>query len=79
MISKRRERFEKVASKRVENIINFIDLLGNCSNKNNYEYSQDDVEKMFREIHRALKVASNSFESQVKKSNKNTFTFTFKD
>ena len=79
MISKRRERFEKVASKRVENIINFIDLLGNCSNKNNYDYSQDDVEKMFREIHRALKDASNSFDSQVKKSNRNTITFTFKD
>ena len=55
MRSKKRERFEKVASKRVQKIIDFIKLLGNCSNKNNYEYTEQDVDLMFKEINRTLK------------------------
>jgi hypothetical protein len=79
MDSQKRKRFEKVATKRVQNIIGFINLLGNCSNRNNYEYSEEDVAKMFREINLALKNANKSFETQFKKTKKVNFTFTLKD
>lgn len=75
MISKRRERFEKVASNRVQKIIDFMTLLGNCANKNNYEYSEKDVELMFREINRTLKETRILFDKELNKTNKEGFTF----
>ena len=49
MVTKR-ERFEKVAVARVNKIIKDLRWLGNCSNKNNYEYSEKDVKKIFSAI-----------------------------
>ena len=51
--SLKRQRFEKVASNRVQKILDFLNLLQNCSNRNNYEYTEDDVEHMFSEIQKA--------------------------
>lgn len=53
--SEKRLRFEKVASKRVQKILDTIDLLANCSNKGNYEYNEKDVEQMFSEINKHLR------------------------
>jgi len=70
----KRERFEKVAAKRVEKILHYFDLLGNCANTNNYEYNKADVEKMFKEIQKALNVTKNRFEIEMSK-NKRKFNF----
>jgi hypothetical protein len=75
MSSKRRERFEKVASNRVQKILDYLNLLGNCSNKNNYEYTEKDVDLMFREINKTLKESRILFDKELKKSNKGGFTF----
>ncbi len=66
----KRARFEKVATKRVEKILYYLDLLGNCSNKNNYEYTEEDVEKMFREIRKAFANAKKRFEIELDKKNR---------
>lgn len=71
----KRERFEKVASNRVQKIIDFLDLLGNCSNKNNYEYDERDVELMFREINKGVKEARILFDKEIGKTNKSGFKF----
>jgi hypothetical protein len=68
MRSKRRERFEKVASNRVQKVIDFLGLIGNCANKNNYEYSEKDVELMFKEINRAVKEARVMYEKEQNKT-----------
>ena len=39
----RRKRFTKVATNRVQKIIDYLNLLQNCSNRRNYEYDEDDV------------------------------------
>jgi hypothetical protein len=75
MSSKRRERFEKVASNRVQKIIDFLDLLGNCANKNNYEYTEKDVELMFKEINRALKETKILYDKEMGKTKKRGFKF----
>jgi len=75
MITKRRERFEKVASNRVQKIIDYLNLLGNCANKNNYEYTNKDVELMFKEINRTLKETRILYDKELKKTNKGGFTF----
>ena len=74
--SVKRARFKKVASARVTKVINYLNLLQNCSNRNNYEYDQEDVEFMFSEIQKAFKESKNAFLNELnKQSGKNGFAF----
>lgn len=73
--SEKRLRFEKVASNRVQKIIDYLNLLKNCSNRNNYEYTENDVEHMFSEIQKALKESRNTYNIELSKSNKSGFSF----
>lgn len=73
--SERRKRFEKVASKRVQFIIDKLDLLGNCSNRSNYEYSEEDVRKMFGAIKSRTKQIEALFKEELEKQNKSKFKF----
>lgn len=75
MNSTKRERFEKVASTRVQKIIDMLNLLQNCANTNNYEYSEKDVDLMFNEINKAYKDAKAAFVSAKNKEAKKSFTF----
>jgi hypothetical protein len=75
MENKRRERFEKVASNRVQKVLDYIQLLGNCANRNNYEYTEKDVELMFKEMNKALKEARIIFDKEINKTNKSGFKF----
>ena len=75
MISERRKRFEKVAENRVDKILECLRLLGNCSNKNNYEFTKQDVDFMFEEIRRALKEAQSRFEKEIKSNEQKKFKF----
>jgi len=75
MNTKKRERFEKVASTRVQKIINLLDLLGNCSNKNNYVFSEKDVDLMFSEINRVLRDTKNRFDFALNKKESKGFKF----
>lgn len=75
MSSVKRDRFEKVASNRVQKIIDFLGLLGNCANKNNYEYAEKDVNLMFKEISRALKETKTLYDKEFNKTRKKGFKF----
>jgi len=44
------ERFKKVASRRVQEILNKLRLLRNCANKSNYSYSDEQVRKVISTI-----------------------------
>ncbi|WP_296203618.1 hypothetical protein [Psychrobacter sp. UBA3962] len=69
MKNDRRDRFERVASKRVERVINDIRLLSNCSNTNNYEYTSSDVDKMLKAIKEELKLLEAAYKTGVRDSN----------
>lgn len=72
----KRERFTKVAATRVQKIIDTVNLLKNCSNRNNYEYDEEDVNHMFEEISKALREARNVYTNELnKKNNRTGFTF----
>lgn len=73
--STKRERFEKVASNRVENVLKNLRLLKNCANKNNYEYTQEDVDKMINEITKALKEVKAVYANEQGKQGTKGFTF----
>ena len=50
-------------------------LLQNCSNRNNYEYTESDVEQMFSEIAKALKEARSAYVGELNKVSKKGFKF----
>lgn len=47
-------RFKRVAENRTNKIIEQIRLLGNCANRSNYQYSEDEVERIFVAIEKEL-------------------------
>lgn len=73
-LNQKKDRFKRVASRRVENILNDIKSLSNCSNPNNYEYSQDDVNKMLKAIKEEFKIMETLFKKNLKDNN-STFNF----
>ena len=68
-IETNRERFVRIAEARTQKIIDMIDLLGNCSNQYNYEYTQKDVAKMFTAIENALKSSRARFTTENSSKN----------
>jgi len=50
----KRERFVRVAETRTAKVISMIRLIGNCSNRAVYEYSEADLEKIFGTIENSL-------------------------
>jgi hypothetical protein len=75
MNNPKRARFEKIASNRVQKILDTLMSLSNCSNKNNYEYSKDDADRMFRIIKEKVRETELVFQSKLNKSTSNTFKF----
>lgn len=57
----RHDRFKRIASKRVNEIIEKIRILGNCSNRSSYEYSEEEISKIFLEIDKHLKLTKTKF------------------
>lgn len=57
----KRERFIRVAEKRTQKILDMMRLLGNCANKNNYEYTKADVDKIINAIEQELDILKLKF------------------
>lgn len=57
----KRDRFVRLAEARTNKILEMMRLLGNCSSKTNYEYSDEDVKKIFNALERELKNTKNRF------------------
>jgi len=57
----RSERFKRIAAKRTNDILEKIRILGNCSNKSSYEYTEEEVNKIFSEIEKYLKLTRARF------------------
>ena len=54
-VESRDGRFKRIASSRTQRILNDLRLLGNCSNKIVYKYSEEEVNKIFLAIDKELK------------------------
>ena len=59
--SARRLKFAELASRRVNRAISAIASIGNLSNRSNYEWSEQDVRKILRELRRAVKEVEDRF------------------
>lgn len=67
MNNKRHENFKRLASSRTNEALKRIKILGNCSNRSHYDYTEEEVNKIFSEIEKKIR------------STKARFTFSNKD
>jgi len=51
----KRERFKRLATLRTNEILKRLKVLGNCANRQTYEYYEEDLNKIFGEIDRKVK------------------------
>jgi hypothetical protein len=68
------DRFVRIAEARTNKIINMIQLLGNCSNKGTYDYTKEDVRKIFGAIEEELRLAKSKFELGENEASRKAFT-----
>jgi hypothetical protein len=57
----RTQRFKRIATKRTNDIIRRIRILGNCSNRSAYDYTEEEINKIFGAIGKELKDANARF------------------
>jgi len=57
----RTARFKRIAENRTNQLIKMIRLLGNCSNKSSYSYTESEVKKIFSAIENELRESKARF------------------
>jgi ABC-type Fe3+-hydroxamate transport system substrate-binding protein len=58
------ERFRRLATSRTNAVLDKLRILGNLSNKQLYNYSEEDAEKIFNAINKEIKAIRNKFMHQ---------------
>jgi hypothetical protein len=66
-MNNKRDRFVKVASYRTNQALKYIRLISNCSNRNNYDYSDAEVNKIFSALDEELRITKLKFKSKKKR------------
>ncbi len=66
----KREKFVRIAEARTNKIIDTVQLLGNLSNANAYEYSKKDIDQIFKAIEEAVAEAKGRFNKSDSKGPK---------
>lgn len=62
MVEAKHDKFIRVAEARTNKIINMIRLLSNCSNTATYEYTDEDVKKIFSALESELKACKSKYQ-----------------
>ena len=65
--SDKMQRFEELGEKRMLEVIKKIRLIGNLSNKNNYEYTEKHVKKIIASLQNEINVLENKFKFEDEK------------
>ena len=61
------QKFRRIASARANRILDDLRLLGNCSNKSVYNYSEAEINKIFSTIEKEMKRIKLMFENDKKR------------
>ena len=51
----KRERFKRLAVYRTNQVLKRLKVLGNCANRGAYEYSEEEVNKIFNAVEKQIK------------------------
>lgn len=60
----KRDKFFELAERRTQAVLEKLRVLGNCSNRQAYEYSEADVEKIFDAIDEQVRLTKARFEDR---------------
>lgn len=63
----RAQRFKRIATYRTNEVLEKLRLLGNLSNKANYEYTEDELNKIFSAVEFQIRVIKAKFSSSKRK------------
>jgi hypothetical protein len=56
-----RDRFKRLATQRTNSVLRRLKVLGNCANRSVYEYTEEDIAKIFSEIERSVREIKSKF------------------
>lgn len=70
MAETKHEKFIRVAESRTNKIIDMVRLLGNCSSIATYEYTDEDVKKIYTAIEQELKICKSKYQDTSNKESK---------
>lgn len=73
MAESKNERFRRLATTRGDRLIREISLLGNLSNRKNYEYNAEEVDRLFEPIEMEIKAVRALFDPEASSPRKVTF------
>ena len=51
----KQDKFKRLASQRTNEVIKKLQILGNCANRGIYEYSKEDIAKIFNTIEKVTR------------------------
>lgn len=54
-INEKKENFKRLAEYRTNEVIKRLRVLGNCANRSAYDYSMEDINKIFSAIEKAIR------------------------
>lgn len=57
----KRERFKRLGTQRTKLVLQRLKVLGNCSNRSAYEYTEEDINKIFSEVDRQVRETKAKF------------------
>lgn len=57
----KKQRFQRLAEKRTNDVLERLRILGNCANRGQYEYAAEDVRKIFNAIEKSVEVIKLKF------------------
>ena len=64
------KRFQKIAPKRVQKVLDSMNSLGKCSNKYNYEYTEEEKNKIFNALNKSLTELKGKFNDGINNKKK---------
>lgn len=62
----KREKFKRLVKPRLEKVLKYLRLIGNLSNTSNYEYTEEDIDKIYGYIADATEEMKKKFSGKKK-------------
>lgn len=57
----KKERFKRLATSRTTDVLKRLQVLSNCSNRSAYEYSEEEINKIFSTIEKSVRDSKSKF------------------
>ena len=61
-MNNKQDRFKRLATYRTNEVLRKLKVLGNCSNRSAYEYTEEEINKIFSEIEKAVRSTKAKFQ-----------------